>query len=175
MVALKKLEGPADAGAASPPAAHPAQVESMDALIREGAGMQASENADADRTNQAHEQAEAQQNQAMAESVMAKVEKMLLKARDMGVRAAHATDTLPRDQAMAIWTDETVKEAAEPLLEVAAQHSEKLNAFMDRFGPVVMLAIAIGPPAWATFEAAKAHKRKTVTVPSREVPAGEGA
>lgn len=169
---VKKIEGPDASGTASPPAAHPAQVESMDALIREGAGMQANENADADRTNQAHEQAQDGQRQAQAASAVSEIVQVLRVARNMGANLAQAMDVLPKDKVLEIWSDEQLTDLAGPLLAVCERHGDQVSAFLAQYGPYVMLIGATAMPAIATVKAIRAHK--PITVKAQVVPAGEG-
>lgn len=149
------------------------QVESLDDLAREAKTMQASEQAaEATRTNQAHQQARVEEGQA-AVSQAAALAGALLKGRDMLADMMDESGALPRDRLMAIWTDKKVTDLAEPVAAVLERHGSQLEPFFDQYGPYFMLAFVAVMPTLATVKAVRHYK--ALNVPTREVPAGEGA
>lgn len=174
---VKKINGPDLVDAAAPAPAGPVQVESLDDLTREAQGMQQGEQADQARAQQSQQQAEAGQRQAQAASAVNDIVQVLRVARNMGANLAEAADVLPKDKVLEIWSDAQLGDLAMPLLAVMERHGGQVNAFLERYGPYVMLIAAAAMPAIATIRAVRDHK--AITVPSRVVPAaprpGEGA
>lgn len=160
------------APAASPSPPSPVQVESMDALTREAATMQSSENATADKAAQANQQAESGQRQAQASAAVSEITQVLGVVRNMAANMADATGLLPRAKTMEIWSDAQLGDLAMPLLAVMERHGSQVNEFFQRYGPYVMLIGAAAMPAIATVKAMREHK--AITVPSRVVEPAPG-
>lgn len=171
MVTLKRLSGP---DAAAPPPSDPDAVESLESIARESENAARAEATAAAPAQQAQQQAQAQHDQAEAAAAVAEFVRMMRVARNMGARIAGMIDVLPEATVHEIWNDAQLAELAEPLLDVMGRHGREIEAFMKTFGPYVMLAGVVGMPAWATVQAARAHKANTISVPSRVVPDAPG-
>lgn len=170
---VKQVKGPDLVDTAAPPPAGPVQVESLDDLTREAEGMQQGEEDAQYIGKTAKARAESEQRQAQAASAVTEIVQVLRVARNMGASLAEAADVLPKDKVLEIWSDAQLGDLAMPLLAVMERHGGELNAFLERYGPYVMLIGAAAMPAIATIKAMRHHK--AITVPSRVVPAGEGA
>lgn len=167
MVTLKRLSGP---DTAAPPPGDPEAVESLESIAREVESATQAEATAAAPAQQAQQQAQAQAHQAEAAAASKELLRVLIVGRNMGARLASATNVLTDAKVHEIWSDAQLAELVDPLMAVMDRHGDDINAFFEKFGPYVMLAVAAGMPAWATLTAVREHKANTINVTSRVVP-----
>lgn len=154
-------------------AAGAGDVEDLQLLAREAKTMQAGEQAAASSANQAQQQAQAAQQAEQINAAVQEVAGVLCVVRDLAAEIAHELDKLPRDVTLSIWTDDRIVKIAAPAGALAEKHGAVIQAFMEKWGPLLMLGASLTMPTVATIKAARAYRPLPTT--AREVPAGEGA
>jgi len=155
----------------APPPAAPGAVENLADLAREATDLDVAER---QASEQRQEQAErTEQRQAEAES--AAEAKMLAaflgKGRNMAAKLLDRLDKLPEAQTVEIWNDAALTDIAASLVAIPGEHLEWLQQLLAKYGPFLALAMSLGPPSWATYEAMRLHKanKAPVDVDAKEV------
>lgn len=91
---------------------------------------------------------------------------MLKAVRDMAAPGLEEMKVMKPGQVAAIWTDSTVERIASPLAAIMNRHNMGIDELMEKFGPYIMLGMAIAGPSMATFRAVRLNAAEAKTPPA---------
>ncbi|TAH10521.1 MAG: hypothetical protein EAZ11_12310 [Curvibacter sp.] len=145
----------------------PSKAESLDDLaglgkVVDGGGMAAAPGVAGDAV------------QELPQATEEDITDMLIMAREMIAPAADSAGVMTEAQVVAIWSDDKLRRIAKPLVSIMNRHGVGVGEAFEKFGPYVMLAAAIGGPAFATYKAIRQNAidlAKHASSPQQQQPA----